>query len=163
MLDDFIAELNASNALKYTEGEFELMGMRGVVMPMPTMHKMLQEALEADNLEEALHETGRFQGRLSIRVVGKNHDLGREEYIQRVIKSGNVMGMGKMELKAFDPETSLLIVAIERLPSEKDIEGEKVLEFWKGAFKAIGNQIFDSETSVTHEEASSGYLLRCSA
>lgn len=153
MLGDYIAELNASNALNYESGRFELLGVRGAVLPLKTLERV---ASENSGLEEAARSAGRFQGEMSIERVGREHEMGLQEYLSTVVKTGNVLGMGRINLEEFSAEKEMFRVSIDDLP-----EGQEGLciNFWRGAFERISEELFERAEVETKFSAGSQVIL----
>jgi hypothetical protein len=161
VLDDYIAELNASNALNYTRGEFEMVGVRGAVLPIDTVAKFLRELDSGCGLPETMFETGRFQGRLSVDSLGRRNDMGKRAYMQKAVNSANVMGLGELELESFDLESEMVAVLVSNLPEERDgLDRQLLAEFWTGTLHSIAEELFDSEVGSDYEVFGSELLLR---
>lgn len=147
-----------SNNLSFKEGYFEMLGLRGVILPEHTHATFIEEIYErsGDELYDILFETGKAHGKHGIDRVGRKKGTSKREWVMDLEGSANVMGLGKIEVDEFNLQTGKLVIGltdpatVEELERKGFEEPEKpVLEFVRGIYHGMAEEIF--ETGVSSE------------
>ena len=167
MLDDFVEKLVRTDALEYREGSFKLLGLDGFVLPSPTYTAMLEkiyQRLGEDAVLEILFETGVEHGEIAVEEVGRKNQASQKEFLHSVTRTGNLMGMGVIQIEVSDFKEGYLKMSIKGSPLGKAFNRSEQLasidrpihEFWRGVFHTISKHLFDSE--IESEELECGYM-----
>lgn len=175
-LGNLIKEMVRSNTLNYQEGYLEILGIRGVVLPAPTYVNLLEETERRteDNVLDILFETGLKHGKIAVNDVGRKNETSPRQFVDQVIQTANVMGIGRVEVERYDHEKGILVTSIDGSPINDLFEKSSVLcydrpihHFWRGAIHAMSEEVFDAE--IESEEKQCEYLghdkclIRCEA
>lgn len=175
-LGGLIEDLIRSNRLKYTEGHLEILDIPGIVLPAPTYVILLEEIASSTDVEvlDLLFEAGLKHGKIAVNDVGRKNKTSPRQFVEQVINTANVMGMGKIEVERYDHDKGILVTSIDNSPINTFIEKSSVLDydrpihhFWRGAIHSMSEEIFDSE--IESEEKQCEYLgddkclIRCEA
>ncbi|MFB6245061.1 MAG: hypothetical protein ABEJ03_01810 [Candidatus Nanohaloarchaea archaeon] len=162
-LDEMIEKYVRSNALNYGRGRFDLLGLDGVVVPAKTWVSVFERFEAADPLE-VMFDVGREHGRLGVEEVGRSNGVSRSEFVDKVMETANLMGMGVVEVEFFDPGKEVLVVSIASSPLNSHFTGSDVFssidspvhQFWRGVYHSVAEEMFDS--AVESEEVSCEFL-----
>lgn len=166
-LDDWVKRLVRSNAMTYGKGEFELLGLKGVILPVKTQVYMLENIARessTDQAMEVMHETGKDHGKLCVEEVARANKVSLREFVDSVIDTANLMGMGEINVENFDKVENVLEVSIAESPMVEAFENSELFydidrsihEFWRGAFEAMAEELFD--TKIVSVEESCEFL-----
>jgi predicted hydrocarbon binding protein len=160
-----------SRQLNFEKGEFEMLGIRGAVIPVRTFTHIIESVYEkqGDEVFDILFETGREHGKLGVEKLGKKHSVSKREFLEEIIDSGNVMGLGKAKIKSFNPQEGLLRVNLKNSPFEEEFRQSEVLkdidrsidEFQRGVFHSMAEAIFDGEVKSREDKCSFKQDERC--
>lgn len=159
-LDSWIERYVRANALNYERGSFDLLGLDGLVMPVRTWVSIFERFHEIEGFDavEVMFDVGKEHGKLGIDEVGRSNDMSRQEFVEKVMDTANVMGMGLVEVEVFDSRSEKIRVTIEGSPLNKQFKNSETLSnierpihgFWRGVFHTVSGEIFGSE--MTSEE-----------
>jgi V4R domain. len=142
-----------SRQLDFKKGEFEMLGIRGAVIPVRTFTNMIESVYneQGDEAFSILFETGKEHGRLGVEKLGKKHSVSKRKFLGEVIESGNVMGLGEAEIKSFNPQEGILRVTLKNSPFKEEFRQSDELEdvdrgideFQRGVFHSMAEAVFD--------------------
>lgn len=162
----FIKKMMFARQLEFKEGRFEMLGIRGVILPAFTLTKLVEEVHKekGGKVFDILFEAGKHHGKLGIQEIGEKHSMSKRKFLNKVIDSGNVMGLGKAEIELLDPKKKLLKVRLEDSPFKHHFEESDILSgvdhpidsFQQGIFHAMAEEMFDQE--MVSEESSCAFL-----
>lgn len=165
-IDSFIKKMMFSRQLDFEEGKFEMLGIRGVILPAHSLIRILEEIYKenGDKLFDMLFEAGKSHGKLGIQKIGSENKIPKREFFDQVFESGNIMGLGKAEIALFNPKKKKLKVTLEGSPLVEEFRGSDVLnsvdrpinEFLRGTFHAMAASVFDSD--VVSKETQCAFL-----
>lgn len=165
-LDSWIEKYVRSNALNYEKGRFNLLGLDGFVVPAVTWTSIFERfhRMEGCDALEVMFEVGKEHGKVGVEEVGRSNSISRQEFVEKVMETANVMGMGVIEVEVFDPEAERIKVTINGSPLNDAFENSEVFsdlerpihQFWRGVFHTVSEEIFESE--VRSEETECEFL-----
>lgn len=160
-LGKLIKDMIRSNTLSYHEGRLEILGLRGVVLPARTYVKILEETEEKteEDVLDILFEIGLEHGKIAVNDVGRENNTSPRQFIEQVIRTANVMGIGKIEVEYYDLEEKVLITSIKGSPTNSFFKESDTLDYdqpihqlWRGAIHAMSEGIFRSEIDSQEEK-----------
>lgn len=167
----FIKKMMFSRQLNFKKGEFEMLGIRGAVIPVRTFTHIIESVYrkQGDEAFSILFETGKEHGKLGVEKLGKKHSVSKRKFLEEIIESGNVMGMGRAEIKSFNPQEGLLRVNLENSPFEEEFRRSEELkdidrgidEFQRGVFHSMAEAVFDSEVRSREDKCSFQGDMHC--
>lgn len=164
-LGDLIKNLIRSNALEYREGHIQVLDIPGVMLPAPTYIDFLErvEQNTDENPLELLYETGVRHGEIAVEEVGRKNNTSPRQFVEQAIQTGNVMGLGRIQVERYDCENQLLVTSIQDSPLNDLVEESDILDpeepihrFLHGVMHSISREIFDSE--IESEEVRCQYF-----
>ena len=165
-VSNFIKKMMFSRQLNFEKGKFEMLGIRGVILPARTLTKFVEEMYkeEGDEAFEILFEAGKEHGRLGVEKLGKKNKVGKREFISEVIESGNVMGLGEAKVDVFNPGKGVLKIRLKNSPLEDEFKNSETLkdldrsidDFQRGVFHAMAESVFEEE--IKSKETKCSYL-----
>ncbi|MFB6294801.1 MAG: V4R domain-containing protein [Candidatus Nanohaloarchaea archaeon] len=160
-MSKFVKKMMFAHQLDFEEGRFEMLGVRGVILPAFTVTRLMEQAYEevGEDAFDILFQVGVDHGRMAIEDVGEEHSMSKNEFMKKMVESGNVMGVGKMSLEEFDPADGEAAVTLQDSPfAEQFMDSgtfqnldRPVDDLIRGVLHGIFADIFDTET-VTVEE-----------
>lgn len=163
-VNKFIKNMMFSRQLNFEKGKFEMLGIRGAMIPIRTLTHFIEEMYRerGEKVFDMLFETGKEHGSLGVEKLGKKHKVSKRKFIKEVINSGNVMGLGKADIEVFDPNDGLLRIKLRNSPFEEEFKDSDILkdldrsidDFQRGVFHAMANAVFDKEVKSKETKCS---------
>ena len=162
----FIKKMMFSRQLDFKEGKFEMLGIRGAILPIRTLTTFIEEMYkeQGEDVFDMLFETGKEHGRIGVEKLGKKHSVPKREFLNQIVDSGNIMGLGKAEIEVFDPSNGNLRIKLEKSPFEEAFKDSEALDdlerpiddFQKGIFHAMADAVFEKD--VKSKQTKCSYL-----
>lgn len=153
-VSEFVKKMMFSQKLNFKEGKFELMDIRGVILPVNTFSEIIEKQYQASGEEifETLFEAGKSHGALAIEEIGKKNKASKREFLSKLWDSANMMGLGKLELRNFNPgnsyqvslKNSPIVETLKQSEEVKDLD-RPVAEITRGIGHGIAEEIFETE------------------
>lgn len=154
-LSEFVKDMIMARQLHFGKGRFEMMGIRGLILPTYTFARAVENVHEHIGKEETLEvlfETGRDHGKLAVELAREN-DVTKRELIHNLVDSGNVMGMGEIEVAKFNPEKGVLQMDVHDIAVKEKLEDEDLCEepelpmgeFIRGCYHEMSRELFNEE------------------
>lgn len=149
----FVKKMMFSQKLNFKEGEFELMDIRGLMLPVETFGGIIEREYNTSGEEifDTLFEAGRSHGKLAIDEIGRKNKASKKEFLSKLWDSANMMGLGKLELRNYTSKsyqvrlTNSPIVSFLKNSEKTDGLDRPVAEITKGIGHGIAEEIFESE------------------
>ncbi len=163
-LGELIKDLIRSNTLTYEEGHIEILDIPGVMLPASTYFDLLEEVARRtdEDVLDILFEVGLRHGEVAVEDVGRKNNTSKRQFIE-TIKTGNVMGMGKITVEYHNLEEEVLVTSIKGSPLNSLFRESDVLNpngpvhhFFRGVMHTISEEMFNAE--VESEEEQCEYL-----
>lgn len=158
---DFIKKMMIARQIDFQEGRFELLGIRGVILPIHTLVSFVEEVYKenGDDVFDMLFAAGKAHGRLAVEGLGEKHNLTPQEMFSDLMDSANVMGIGYLEVKKLDLENEEFVLTIEDSPFVEEFRKSDVLqdvdrnvdEFHRGLYHTLAGSMFEG-TVKSYEE-----------
>lgn len=165
-LTEFIKKMMIARQFTFEEGRFEILGIRGVNLPVFTVTKLIERMYEREGeaVFDMLFEVGREHGAYGIDKLGKEHNVKKRQFPDQFIGSGNIMGLGKLAVERFNWEKKKAILTIEDSPFKEEFENSDVLsdvdrpidDLMRGILHEMTSALFDMP--VESEERKCTYL-----
>lgn len=165
-VSDFIKKMMMARQIKFEEGRFDMLGIRGMILPSFTVTVLIEEVYDDvdDDIWDILFNAGKAHGEFAIEQVGSKHNVSRRRFFEELIDSANIMGIGYMEISRFDLDSGVLEVKLTDSPFVEEFADRETFDdvdrpvdqFHRGAFHGMGEQLFDAP--VTSEEVSCRFL-----
>ncbi len=144
-----------SQKLKFKEGRFEMFDIKGVILPVYTFSKLLEQEYKSngDEVFEMLFETGKAHGKMGIERIGRKNKVSKREFQSKMIDSANMMGLGKFEVVNSDMTKEEFKVRLTRSPIVQEFNDSEamsdverpVTELSRGMFHSIMGEIWSAE------------------
>ncbi len=160
-LSRFLKKMLIARQLTFKEGHFEMLGIRGVNLPVFTLTRFIEEMYESqeDAVFDMLFRAGVKHGKFGVEQIGQKNEMGKKEFFHRAIGSGNVMGLGKFEIQKLDLEEQVMIATVSNSPFVEAFEESNVLSdvdgpvdhLQRGILHGIAEETFETEISSTEE------------
>lgn len=140
--------------LTIEDGRIEEFGVRMAFFPTFTLIKMVEKMYERQGEEafEILFEAGKDHGHHIVEEVGKKNDIPKNRFVEETVESANVLGLGKVESKQFNPEGRILLKVTDSPFVEEIRKSDKfgdmdrpVDDLMRGMIHGIGEEIFETE------------------
>lgn len=154
-MSPFIKQMIQSRQLDFEEGEFRLLGIRGVILPAKTFTTLIEDIYEGDEdrLFEILFHAGKEQGRMAVESVARENGVSKREFFSQLVQSVNVMGVGEITIESFDIEKGRIIVSVERSIFAEEMKDSDTFDnldrpvdsLIRGMIHSIGKELFDSD------------------
>lgn len=171
MFSELIRQLMLARQLNFSEGRFEMLGIRGVVIPAFTLTKFIEKLyqVEGEDAFTTLFDIGQAHGQLGVEQIGEKHGMQKFDFLEKIIESGNIMGLGKAELKRFNKEKGEVIITLTDSPFKDEFSNSSVLQdieppidhFQRGVFHTMVSAILDKPVESTEETCSFGQHAHC--
>lgn len=158
-ISEFIKKMMFSRKLSFEQGRFEMLGIRGVILPTFTITKFIEEVYQenGDRVFDMMFEAGKKHGRTAVEKLGREHGVSKREFLSKLMDSANVMGLGEMEIMEMEQnyfkssiKGSPFVEEFKKSEVLKDVE-RPVTEFVRGISHGIGEEFFDSEVKTEYE------------
>lgn len=154
-LSDFVKDMVIARKLHFEKGRFELLGLRGVILPTKTFGFMVEQLYEqlGEDMDQIMFETGKAHGKSAVNDVGRENAVSKRELLYDLSDSGSLMGLGKLETSKFRSESCLIEVLISDMALVDKLEAsgkfdeprKPVAEFFRGLYYSFGEEMFDEE------------------
>lgn len=140
--------------LTIQDGRIEEFGVRMAFFPTFTLIKMVEKMYvrEGEEAFKMLFEAGRDHGHYIVEEVGKKNDIPKNRFVEETVESANVLGLGKIEAKQFNPKGRILLEITDSPFVEEIRNNEKfgamdrpVDDMLRGMIHGIAEDIFESE------------------
>lgn len=163
--DSWIGKYVGSNALNYEKGSFELLGVRGIVVPVNTWGLVFERlySIEGDEAFESMFDIGKDHGRRAIEKRARPKDLTRRQFVDKYMETANFMGMGLIEVDFYGEEEKLSVTIKDSPMNQRFMESEllndvdrPIHSFLKGVFHAVAEELFECE--IESEEVQCEFL-----
>lgn len=165
-LSSFLKKMLMARQLTFEEGRFEMLGIRGVNLPVFTLVSIFEEMYDeaGDDLFDMLFEAGKAHGEYAIEAIGREHEMSKNEYLPKTIDSANVMGLGELDVTTFSPDKGRLRVKITDSPFVEFFQESDTLQdidrpvdtLQRGIVHGVGNELLDGP--ITSEEVNCAFL-----
>jgi predicted hydrocarbon binding protein len=154
-MSEFMKKMMVARQLDFQEGKFELLGIRGIILPSRTFVGLLEQVYEAngEDMFDFLFDTGQIHGEVAIDEVASDKSLSRREFFSYLFESGNIMGLGELELMRLNANEKELRFSLNESPLIEEFTQSEVLsdidrpinEFMRGVFHAVADATFDGD------------------
>jgi len=154
-VSNFVKKMIFARQISFDKGRFEMFGIRGVILPVFTFTKLIEEVYgeKGEKVFDILFEAGKHHGHFGIEEVGRQNKASKREFLEEVIDAGNVMGLGEAEVRNLDMREKKMRITLSDSPFAEQFRDSDVLKsidhpidhFQRGVFHAIGEEILESE------------------
>ncbi len=161
-LNKFLKKMLFSRKLDFQEGKLEILGVRGIMLPTFTFSHLLEEIYRnsGDQLFDFLFETGKNHAEEAIEAIFSKYKVPKREFPSQALDSGNIMGLGKLEVDYFMPDKKKLKLTIKNSPFVEEFKQSDVLkdlerpvdDLQRGFIHAYAEKLFDCEVESKEEK-----------
>jgi predicted hydrocarbon binding protein len=165
-VSEYAQKMLFSGFMKLKEGRLELSDTRAVIIPAPFIGSFLEESYEenGEKIFDFMFEAGRDLAKETIERIGRKNDMGKREFLSKMVDSANLLGIGKLQVERVNFQSELLEVSLHESPLTEEIEKSEISEdldhpislFLKGTVHGMGEEMFGEE--VESEYISSEYM-----
>ena len=151
MIDEYAKKLINVGELKIYSGIFEMFERRGILLPI-TSYQYLFEILFkefGEKMFDILYESGFKHGKNSVIESRKKFRLTKTEYLNNIIRAGNLMGLGEAKIKSIDKNRVVIRLINSPMVEIFKNMGLKIKRpvdsFEEGIFTGIFSEIYKSK------------------
>lgn len=160
-MSNFVKKMMFAHQLEFEEGKFEMLGIRGTILPVFTLTRIIESLFEekGEDAFDLLFQVGKEHGELGVEKMGREHKVSKREFFQKLTKSANVMGLGTVEMERFEMDEKKIVLVITGSPLVEEFKNSEVLsdidrpvnDFLRGVIHAMAEEVFESE-AVSEEK-----------
>ncbi len=167
----FIKQMMIARQIQFDEGRFELLGIRGLILPVHTFVSFVEEAYKetGDTAFDMLFAAGKAHGSLAAEQLGEKHSIPAREMFSKMMDSANLMGIGYLEVQKLDIDAGEFVLTIEDSPFVEAFADSPVLqdvdrnvdEFHRGLYHTLAGSVFDGDVESSEEQCAFHGAERC--